>query len=85
MKRILLLFFIIFSYTFSFAQSDTCDISIPEICASHSLFEYPASTSGTAWGPAGSSFSCPGVGQLSMNPSFLFFEIGATGDFHNDY
>jgi len=84
MKRILLLFFIIFSYTFSFAQSDSCDINIPEICASHSLFEYPASTSGTAWAPAGppaASFSCPGVGQQSMNPSFLFFEIGATGDF----
>jgi len=84
MKRILLLFFIIFSHTFSFAQSDSCDINIPEICASHSLFEYPASTSGTAWAPAGppaASFSCPGVGQQSMNPSFLFFEIGATGDF----
>jgi len=84
MKRILLLFLIIFSYTFSFAQSDSCDINIPEICASHSLFEYPASTSGTAWAPAGppaASFNCPGVGQQSMNPSFLFFEIGATGDF----
>jgi len=80
MKRILLLFFIIFSYTFSYAQSDSCDIFIPEICASHSPFAYPASTSGTAWAP-GASFICPGVGQLSMNPSFLFFEIGATGDF----
>jgi gliding motility-associated-like protein len=81
MKRILLLFFIIFSYTFSFAQSDTCDINIPEICASHSLFEFPASTSGTAWAPIGTYFTCPAVGQLTMNPSFFFFEMGSTGDF----
>ena len=80
MKRILLLFFIIFSYTFSYAQSDSCNIYIPEICASHFPTEYPASTNGIAWA-AGASFSCPGTQPITMNPSFFFFEIGATGDF----
>ena len=74
-------FILIFTYTFSFAQSDSCDINIPEICASAPLQTYAASTSGTAWAPTGSYFSCPGIGQLTMNPSFYFFEIGATGDF----
>ena len=80
MKRILLLFFIIFSYIVVSAQSDSCDMFIPEICASASVQAYPASTTGTAWAP-GASFSCPGTQPITMNPTFLFFEIGATGDF----
>ncbi len=76
----ILFFILIFIYTFSFAQSDSCDINIPEICASAPLQTYPANTSGTAWAP-GASFSCPGTQPITMNPSFLFFEIGATGDF----
>ena len=81
MKRILILFFIIFTCTFSFAQSDSCNIDIPEICASAPLQSYIANTSGTAWAPFGTYYTCPVIGQLTMNPSFLFFEIGATGNF----
>ena len=83
-RKATILFLLIFSYTCSFSQSDSCNIDIIEICASAPLQSYVANTSGTAWAPAGppaASFSCPGVGPLSMNPSFLFFEIGATGDF----
>lgn len=81
MRRHSVIFFLLFFlHTFSYAQNDTCDIDIPEICASAPLQSYPASISGTAWAP-GASFSCPGSGAITMNPTFYFFEIGATGDF----
>lgn len=81
MNRHSVIFFLLFFlYSFSYAQNDTCDIDIPEICASAPLQSYVASTSGTAWAP-GASFSCPGSGAITMNPTFFFFEIGATGDF----
>lgn len=72
--KLTLFLLLIFTYTFSFAQSDSCDISIPEICASAPLQTYAASTSGTAWAP-GASFSCPGTQPITMNPSFLFLKL----------
>ena len=77
MKRILVLFFIIFSYTFSYAQSIDCTSSIPEICP---LSSYPASTTGIASAP-GASFSCNigGTNTIDEQPAFFYFESGATG------
>ena len=77
MKRILLLFLIIFSYTFSYAQSINCTSSIPEICPQSS---YPASTTGIASAP-GASFSCNigGTNTIDEQPAFFYFESGATG------
>ncbi|MGY8866945.1 MAG: GEVED domain-containing protein, partial [Methylophagaceae bacterium] len=79
MKRILLLFLIIFSYTFTFGQATACDPNIPEIC---SVSSYPASVSGTASAPGG-SFDCTG-NTISMNPAFFYLEAGTTGPLNID-
>ena len=73
MKRILLLFFIIFSYTFVSAQTTICDPNIISLCDPG---PYAASVSGTASAPAGTDFGCnPTVTQSS----FFYFEAGTSG------
>jgi hypothetical protein len=80
MKRNLLIFFTVFSYTFSYAQAgagpvQSCSASIPEIC-NGSL--YPAATSGTATAPFGANLSC-GFTNMSANASFYYFVSSTNG------
>ena len=80
MKRNLLIFFTLFSYTFSYAQAgagpvQSCSASIPEIC-NGSL--YPAATSGTATAPFGANLSC-GFTNMSANASFYYFVSSTNG------
>jgi large repetitive protein len=79
MKRILLLFFIIFYHSLIYSQSTACDPNIPEICSGAS---YPASVSGTASAP-GASFNCTG-NTINGNPSFFFLEAGTNGPLNID-
>ena len=59
-----------------FGPVTSCSFPIPEICPN--AF-YPSSTTGTATAPGG-SFLCPGSSNgISMNPSFFYFEAGASG------
>ena len=74
MRKILLIFFTLFSYNFSYAQAgagpvQSCSAAIPEIC-NGSL--YPAATSGTATAPFGANFNC-GFTNMSANASFYYF------------
>jgi len=80
MKKILLIFLILFSYNFNYAQSgagpiQTCSGLIPEIC-NGSL--YPAATSGTATAPFGANLSC-GFTNMSANASFYYFVSSTNG------
>jgi len=59
-----------------FGPVANCSFPIPEICP-NAL--YPSGTTGTATA-AGGSFLCPGSSNgISMNPSFFYFEAGASG------
>ncbi|MEC7864058.1 MAG: hypothetical protein VYB55_03240, partial [Bacteroidota bacterium] len=80
MRKILLLFLMFFSCTFSYAQAgagpiQSCSSVIPEIC-NGSL--YPAATSGTATAPFGANLSC-GFNLMSANASFYYFVSATTG------
>ena len=80
MKRFLLLFFTLFTYTFCYCQSgagpvQSCASPIPEIC-NGSL--YPAATSGTATAPSGTSLNC-GFSPITEYGSFYFFESNTNG------
>ena len=80
MKRILLLFFTCFTYTFSYAQAgaspvQSCSSVIPEIC-NGSL--YPAETSGTATAPFGANLNC-GFTSVAENASFYYFVSATNG------
>ena len=82
MKRILLLFLLLFAFYDISAQAGSgpatdCTSSIPEICPGGS---YPASVAGIASAP-GASFSCTvgGTNTIEEQPSFFYFEAGVTG------
>lgn len=80
MKRFLLLFFTLFTYTSCYSQGgagpvQSCSSPIPEIC-NGSL--YPAATSGSATAPSGTSLNC-GFSAISEYGSFYFFESNTNG------
>ncbi len=84
MKKILLLFFTFFIYTFSYAQAgaapvQSCSPAIPEIC-NGAL--YPAQVGGTATAP-GANFLCQTY-DIDPNASFYYLESATNGPLNID-